>query len=268
MSSSRYVLLNPPSQGVEDPLFAQYDEMRVSWVRHIFGWLPPATTDLDELDSHPATVQLGVCGNNPGDSALLGGIRLTPVSTLEESLSWKMVQDILGPESDSVRARLFTHDDFALGLADGRVYEVTRAFPSAHPHHAHYAAETIYRLFGAGMSYCHHQHGGSRRSESFYWFFVSNAPLRAFLEAASIPFHLLNEPKNQNDLREQSFVLFVDMDEAHGHVKERAERGSEVHQLMLDAVHEATQELGLNTDHALFDRSRLSIGQERGMPQQ
>lgn len=240
-SDVSYRLISKPNDDPDNPLFKDYDNTRVKWVQDIYKWLPPFHTDIDGLDVDESTRIVGVTrelGN--GEEAFLGGIRLTPLEDLDDSLSWNMVEMIFEERTGEVREALLSINGFESALRRGKVYDITRAFPNLE--YSEEAEETLLRLFGASKGYCDLAQGEHEPPGDYYWIFTLNNTLKLFLAKHDIPFIEVAEDDTDPNEWTRAKIMVVDMLNSYHHVSE-VTPGNPSHQVIVDAANQAKEQL-------------------------
>ncbi len=236
-----YQLIAKPNDDPGNPLFQEYDATRVKWVQDIYKWLPPFHTDVDELDVDGATKIVGVTREvDSGEEAFLGAMRLTPLENLDDSLSWSMVEIIFQERTSEVREALLSIEGFDEALREGKVYDITRAFPNLE--HSKEAEETLLRMFGASKGYCDIAQGESELPGDYYWVFTLNNTLKAFLEKHDIPFIEVAEDEDDPNEWTRAKIMVVDMLNSYHHVSEITPDDPS-HQIIVDATNQAKEQL-------------------------
>ncbi|MEX0934420.1 MAG: hypothetical protein WDZ42_01325 [Candidatus Saccharimonadales bacterium] len=228
-----------PNTDPGDPLFEEYDDVRVEWVQNVYNWLPPFHSDIDRLDIDDVTQIIGVTKEQDDQEVLLSAMRLTPIQDLGESLTWDMIKIISSGEEDKIKEKLMSNDGFRQALSEGRVYDVTRAFPNHE--YPDYAEKSILQLFGASIAYCDMAQEGYCAPQDYYWLFTPNRPLKLFLSRHDIPFSEVSGD-NKSDRRNQTSVMVVHVKEAYDHLTQVAPDHPS-HKIIVDATELARRQL-------------------------
>lgn len=240
-SDVSYRLISKPNDDPGNPLFQEYDNTRVKWVQDIYKWLPPFHTDIDGLDVDESTRIVGVTrGLDDGEEAFLGAMRLTPLEDLSDSLSWSMVEMIFEERADEVREALLSIDGFENALRQGKVYDITRAFPNLE--YSEEAEETLLRLFGASKGYCDLAQGEHALPSDYYWIFTLNNTLKMFLAKHDIPFMEVAEDDADPNEWTRAKIMVVDMFNSYQHVSESTPENPS-HRIIVDAANQAREQL-------------------------
>lgn len=228
-----YQVVPKPVNDPGNPLFEQYENIRTEWVKNIYKWLPGLDSDIDKLDVDDKTVIIGVTKTEGDEQAeiVAGGLRITPLQNISDSLSWEIVNMSFGSETDTIWEEMMSDESLNRAYQEGRIFDITRAFPN--PKYPEEADEIMLRVFGAAAKYCNDALDESEGD--YYWLFCNNRILSAFLIKHDIPFTECAEDLNDPDKWARTRLTVVDMKEAQNHiVHETPEHPS--HEIIVDAM--------------------------------
>ncbi|MNR03580.1 hypothetical protein D3C85_1194790 [compost metagenome] len=174
--------------------------------------------DRDAYDDDPATIQLL---NMQGDT-IEAGLRLTPRSRIEDTMSWSWL-----PEELQMRARE------VMSLEEGVVWDLTRLVPGhVSPERS---TESLVELFGAGYALSH------KVDKSPRWIFATTVPFYRYFSQQGISFTPIVRGKFSERDKHDSILCYTDPIQGTQYLEQ-----AEAHGMTLNAVHrgiEAAKEL-------------------------
>ncbi len=179
-----------PFNGVSADLSPEFSEWLAA--RHDFmvqrGWRRDDMTEWDAYDANPHTGHIVIQRNNE----LVYGMRLTPVVSTSQSLSWRMV------EQSAMQA---TIDPERVDVLGDSVWDLTRLVPGKGAQ-LHDGAAIIPLLFQEGFKYC--QQVGS---DDPTWVFALDGPMHTWLTKHGVAIEVLGRDKVGADKNETLFGL-------------------------------------------------------------
>lgn len=139
------------------------------------GWKDMSNGDFDRYDELPETDHMAIYDS---EEQLLYGMRLSPVESIESSLSWEMTQ-----HSTMDRERILADWQFN----DRTVWDLTRLIPGESATFRT-AYEAIPLLFGEGLRSCQ-----AKGDLDPVWLFVIDSKFRQWLEKQGVALQVLDE---------------------------------------------------------------------------
>lgn len=160
--------------------FIEWTQARLNYMKKRRWISQDAEDDLDFYDATSSTEHI-LAYDDRGQ--MLIGMRLTPVDSIEQSMSWGMVRET--EIGDEVRQNG--------GLATGAVWDLTRLVPGPHPHRERNAARDIPALFDEGLKYCR-----TLGDNNPTWVFVLDALTEKWLRGQDVRVEYLAQPQKIN----------------------------------------------------------------------
>ena len=175
--------LTPNSEQFEDA------ERFEDWLRarHEFmvrkGWRDPAMSEFDRYDADPQTAHIALYDEK---DTLTFGMRLTPITSAEEALSWDMTAD----------SAIHTQIDREALKTVGPLWDLTRLVPGSKVSPAQ-SFDIIPRLCHEGMVYSQQQ-----GDENPLWMFALAPTTHRWLESQGVPITVLGRGKIGSDMHD------------------------------------------------------------------
>lgn len=160
----------------------QFDEWLEARRRFMIkkGW-KTGEVDLDEYDARDNTEHLVLYDNN---EKIVLGMRITPVNSYKESLSWEMVA------GTSIESQVLSSG----AIDEGQfVWDITRLVPGDNGP-SRESLDAMPKLFGEGLRYCQMQ-----GDDDPTWIFVMDSPLVRWLAREGVSIDALGQATLEGD---------------------------------------------------------------------
>lgn len=200
----------------EKRLLQPRDTQFADWlaIRHDFmvrrGWRTPENGEWDEYDDAVDTAQLALYGEA---GKFLFGMRLTPIASVESSMSWRMVEDSTIPEQ--------VMEHYAVLPSQG-LWDLTRLVPGPEVQKEE-SHQAIPRLFHEGLAYCQQQ-----GDDNPAWVFALDSATNRWLTAQGVTIMQLGKDRVGSDRHDTLFgvVYPAEIDQANGEFARRSRQGA------------------------------------------
>ncbi len=196
-----------------------HDEQFEEWltIRHEFmarkGWRTPEAGEWDEYDETPETAHVVLYGEG---GRLLFGMRLTPIDSVDASMSWRMVAD------SNIHEQVTEHERTLAPLPVEGLWDLTRLVPGEHIR-SEESHEAIPRLFHEGLMHCQKQ-GDANPA----WVFALDKVTHRWLTSQGVAVSILGRDHVGADKQETLFGLVypAEIDQANGDFAQRSRKGA------------------------------------------